>query len=716
MLQNLTEVPYRFGERCKQGPGRCAVSTNPFMRLARILYNLVKTRFDEQMWSSIESKIRDEIEELAALLPKDTEPTHKLAYEGSQSLSLSIQELEFVSSNKDIGNNYDHISFFRDSQTITTNRETAAMTKNSTNWFNVTKDPNSESILSTQLDPTAEFKMKQRKIQSRYRSKNVQRSIQVKFKPNLSQASSKILREFLAEKRSDFCRITDDIFEISFVDESARNFTRKYGYLETITKRFTPQTQFVVVSNANINDQNDPEYLREIADKFEQLLNLGYLSPSEITRFMIRSLRSQSDIGMAKKLIRKLKSKSKNLGRKHRAINRKDHIEIFDAENMFKESHEIDGKVAMIYYASQIIDFVRNGNFESLFIDGTHLSMARKQQVTLVRLHSSSTKKTVTVLYALSSSKKTEFYSKIFEVLLRLNLLTNCRFVTTDFELAIRKGFMQAVSSPIIFRFCFFHLVSACRRYSASENKTIAIENEQKGKRHQKATPHVFRLFAFLIFVPKVHQLRFFQVLKFLLRLYTSNLANEMFMDYFLHTYLRGPHSEHFYLDFGHSGIITNNFVEGVNSSLKRHNRGRMTFETFWDWMKIDTKNAILNIDEKPSLVSSRNPLFQMFAEKVKNNDNALSTFVTYANSLDAQKLGKKVRSEKVNNKANQLSFLKFLSEMQIFITDDEVTLYRGKSIVFKTDWNNYDRDEDVQVWQGLDKDYHLYFKRIRCK
>lgn len=283
-----------------------------------------------------------------------------------------------------------------------------------------------------------------------------------------------------------------------------------------------------------------------------------------------------------------------------------------------------------------------------------------------MRFYSTSSLEIITGMYAINDMKKSNSYSVIFKALDELGVLANRRYLTTDFELAIQKGYRIAIKKPITFRFCYFHLVSATRKYASSINKTISIENRLRNRPHCSTTAHIFHYFSFLIFIRRLYQFLMFYIFKFIIRSFAQSLANELFIAYFGSTYIYGPLSHHFVLDFTHTSIITNNFVEGLNSSLKRHNRGRVSTDMFLNWMRIDSKKIIMNLSNPLIKETTSNPKFNEFHSSFESQGNFLSILTDHIDETIRRTSKMTPANCKRALQDNKDTFSKYLRSFQI--------------------------------------------------
>lgn len=388
----------------------------------------------------------------------------------------------------------------------------------------------------------------------------------------------------------------------------------------------------------------------------------------------------------------------------------------FNDENLFKKEIIFGKDSIKLYYSQKTIDYIKEGNFDMMFVDGTHLKRLKKSQIILVRFYSTNTSTVVTGMYALSSSKKSEAYSNFFTVLKDLGALDQCRYLTTDFELVIQKGYKAAVKAPTTFRYCFFHLMAATRKYAPSINKTINIENQLRSRLHRLITPNLFRFFSFLVFIRKPYQQSMFKVFKFIVQRFNRSLANELFIAYFGSTYIHGPLSKHFMLDFEHSQIITNNFVEGLNSSLKRHNRGRVNVDVFLDWMKIDSKQIIMNLSDLPKKKLSSNPKFASFHSSFESHGDFLKIIVDYIEETIRKS---SIRNEKDNSIgcANEkLAFSACLRGVRLQWSEKAIVVVEKTKTIYSVLIDARPEDEDSSYWHELEPDFSSYLKRLRQK
>jgi len=560
------------------------------------------------------------------------------------------------------------------------------------------------------------FSRVKQKILSRFRSQQKTKKLLLEFEKELSDDQSKILIDYLTPKNVIVSTTDKKLFVILYTGNDINRFTRKYGYLSAIQNKISFENPCNLLADDKLNPKSKGFFSQENWNMIASLMKFSFLPHSEIKRFIIRGLDDKTKILAAKKLISKLKSTSKRYARKQKLINSVDKVYGFSGENLYKREILIDGKSLVLYYSIDVIQFIQDGKFDLMLIDSTHLKMMRKNQITIVRFYSEITNKVLTAMYAINPSKKAESYSQIFMVLDELKVMDNCKAIMADFELAIRKGFEMAIRKPIVFRMCFYHLISATRRYASSINKTISIENQQKARSHPPTSPQIFRLFSLLIFIPKQYQKAMFNVFKFLMRSFTKRISNEMFMEYFRCTYIDGPLSKHFFLDFQDSSVITNNFLEGINSSLKRHNRGRVNIETFLDWMRIDCKQTIMNLQVIPRKSCQANPKFREFYVAFASHKDFMTILFDYISQMGSLKPFDQKMALRDLCRSEFYSLREFVSGTCIEWDEFDITVKMNGKEIFIASIHDAAAEDNQEYWANIEPEFSTFFRRMRYK
>jgi len=456
------------------------------------------------------------------------------------------------------------------------------------------------------------------------------RTLTVQLATPFDQRQIKFSQEFLGLKGAQVTFVEPSLLTIRFRGDDINRFTKKYGYLETLHRRLQLTPGFAVLpSLESDSSQGDTELVKD-ASSFFRLTKQGYLPSGEIRKYLMRRIHSEKQIPLVRKIISKIKRKCKQSSVRERKRNSQRDVQIYDNENLFKAKIETADGSLYCYYSERVMNYIRSNCFDQLFVDGTHFKALRRSQLVIVRVASEQLNKVVTCLYCLAPSKKSEVYKSIFVLLESLGVLKGIKIVMSDFELAIRKGFRLSTAHPVTFRFCFFHFQSALRKFANSINKQVSLQNSERQTWHQRTTPHIHRVFSFLIFVPKSLQAIAFRLFKFVFRQVESGLSNELFFDYFERAYLNGVFFESFFIDLAESKIVTNNFVEGLNSSLKRHSRGRITISFLLDWLKISSKSEIASLSEASKAQFQTNENFTSFQQRIMQGQNFWEPIIEY--------------------------------------------------------------------------------------
>lgn len=716
MLRNLTADPQ------SRAPARYELLETYYplaesvIKVAKLFFDVLNNDINEDYWQGVSTKTRKAIRNRLGILEKVNLSSHPLWNESHRFTGIDELRKKCLTKKKVFHDN----SHSDNAKTEASPSLAIASAVNNESKFSfklTSVSTATPSVFSSiQRIESFDFLSLRKKLESRFRSRDKLRTLQIEFMQELGSQEIQVMKEYL--RRKNALALTSDkrIFAIQFIGEDVNKYTRKNGYLETLQKRINQNLISHQSQKPILFAGSYPSVFDEISSSLAKIMKFGFLPSCEIKRYIVRGLKNQADIPAAKKLISKLRTKTKRETRKHKLKNTLSSVIGFDGENLYKGEVILGQRPLIFYYSEKIVQFIREGVFDLVFVDSTHIKSLRKSQVTLVRFYSSESSKVLTALYALSPSKKAEAYTRIFKLLDELGLLINCRFLTTDFELAIRKGCEQAIKNPITFRFCFYHLIAATRRYASSINRTISLENQLKKRVHRPTLPHIFRIFSFLVFVPKPLQKLLFKAFRFVIRFHQNSLANEMFIAYFNSTYISGPLSRHFFLDLNDTHIITNNFVEGVNSSLKRHNRGRVNTDTFLDWMQLDVKQSIMNFNDSSKKTLTTNLKFKEFQERINHQTDFVRILLEYIDGVS-----KTVRSENefsiLNARSEEFrSFASFFSSITINWNEHTIFVYHNDQLIYSTTIGQEENHSEIELWAQIEPEFPTYFKRLKHK
>jgi len=305
-----------------------------------------------------------------------------------------------------------------------------------------------------------------------------------------------------------------------------------------------------------------------------------------------------------------------------------------------------------IYYSDYIVDQIKNGDFSTMFCDGTHLKQKKKHQLVLIRFHSSVNNKIYNVIYCIMLKKNSEAYAKMFDFAVKLGIVDKVKYFVSDFELAIKSGLCLALANnkmenKILFRFCYYHFVKNLRSRAASIKKVI---NKQKLK-CDPPIPYLHVIFSFLYFIPKNMRKIFFYFMVGLCREINNSISNEVFFSYVQKFYVESHYADSLYANVSIFPVTTNNTVEGVNSSLKKFTAGNLTLESVYEWMLGNARSQITSCKTKVFKLKSYYMDFHEHISK-EDYDGAIFDMIAYlSNFKSKKKSGVEKKEEKIRSK-----------------------------------------------------------------
>ena len=394
-----------------------------------------------------------------------------------------------------------------------------------------------------------------------------------------------------------------------------------------------------------------------------KLAELGFLNIRTAKEAVIKMWKDYAFKEEVKILLNKLENKIKNSKKKN--SNDFKEITIFN-ENLLKRSFSINNKDVLIYYSLFMRDYVVKGNFDFLFLDGTHLNLyGLKNQMLVFRLYSSETKEIVTVSYVICSSKKSEVYSEIILELMKAGFFNNLSLVMTDFELGFRAAFREIIKPENIqFRFCYVHLSRSLKNNVKSINKAsetnlkFACGEDLVSKKMNKIPDYIGVMFSFLIFVKPEEQKTIFYLWAAILKeLFENSIELNAFLVFFSDNYITGRFSTDFFIDTNTSKHITNNFVEGVNSSFKRFTQAYLSEKTVSDWMAFDSKMSLMKLGSEKNSSQEQTLIYFDFQKAMMEErlDAAFKIIISKISSLRNGKINEKLNSVYILSKSEFL-------------------------------------------------------------
>lgn len=416
------------------------------------------------------------------------------------------------------------------------------------------------------------------------------RNVTIRFDFEMNTQQSKEFCEELLTKKGV---VSIETVKPAFVDirfkGATNSLSRPHGYIKSALNVINFETNFETRVWANLPPV---EINKKCSSESTTLYTLLYMLMrnrciSQLTAktAMFNVWKDPEELEAFKMMLTKLSNKRKNAPHKKKVL---DDVELFSNENLCKSIVKYDTPI-YIYFSNHILDVVKTGDFDTMFIDGTHIKNSKGSQLILVRLFSTANKKVLTACYIITQSKKTEAYVMIFKKLGKLKFLDNIKHVMTDFEIAFRNALNTVFPAKFEYHFCFFHLQNATRNYAASINRVGRKLNQCK------TTPYIHTYFSYLVFSHFSTIIKAFEFLVAVFRLNNINAADEVFFDYFKSTYINSKYIDCICMDPNKFKCVTNNTVEGVNSGMKRFVAGRNSVPSILDWLAFDAKTYIIS-------------------------------------------------------------------------------------------------------------------------
>ena len=313
----------------------------------------------------------------------------------------------------------------------------------------------------------------------------------------------------------------------------------------------------------------------------------------------------------------------------HSTRTKRSHLKSFFSNEKALKGNLNDGNI-MIYYSNQELEFIRNNDFEVMFVDGTFFVGGGFSQLVLIRFWSEIKKKSLTGCRAIMAKKSADDYATLFKFLHQKEFFKNIKIVMTDFEVGITNGIMTAIpNNNFSFRFCHFHFSKALRRYSGQINKTFEVHSYS-----DRVSPFIHVAFSLLMFVGASCIKIVFCFLKDIFRQEKYNIANEVFFIYFENNYVIKKFASRLFVDLSECPYSTNNCVEGTNKHLKKFcNNSKKNIN---NWILYNMKQTILNFDN--TNVFNASTKCCDFQEKFRKGGNWIPAITDYIESLKSVK------------------------------------------------------------------------------
>lgn len=256
-----------------------------------------------------------------------------------------------------------------------------------------------------------------------------------------------------------------------------------------------------------------------------------------------------------------------------------------------------------VFYLNAVADIVKDGNYDMLFVDGTHVKSEHFTQLLLARFYSSTSKRIINGAYALTKNKNTEAYLLFLTQLKAAKMLDNIKVCMSDFERALSGALVKTIPN-VTSCFCLFHLLSATRKYAGAINKAIT---HLKLPDVKPTTVKIHYIFSYIMFVDPDKFMGVFTLLFKHVWKGTLSVADYIFARYFYQTYCVLYKINK--IDLETYPFLTNNTVEGVNSGIKRIIKNMNNQFGMENWIVEDVKKTILRYEKPKNFAVPRTTL-----------------------------------------------------------------------------------------------------------
>ena len=266
--------------------------------------------------------------------------------------------------------------------------------------------------------------------------------LRFKVLPKLSIEETKYFKEKLIH-RKDVTSIYSDNYQFSLqVTNKLYVFTRSNGIIATCLPK---NHEFIIKNKIVLKTKEELSYKIKLENQVTKyaytslrfLVNLGCLKSKDALTSVILLWKKRDEIEHFKEMIRKFENKCSNANKQTR--HDFSNINFLEDENLLKEKihgNKTNGGDIFVYFANDIIKYIKAHTFDMLFIDGTHLNVNEdKNQMLMFRLFSSKSQESITSVYSICHSKKQCVYETIIQLVNETGVLDNIQFIMTDFEL-----------------------------------------------------------------------------------------------------------------------------------------------------------------------------------------------------------------------------------------------------------------------------------------
>jgi hypothetical protein len=295
-----------------------------------------------------------------------------------------------------------------------------------------------------------------------------------------------------------------------------------------------------------------------------------------------------------------------------------------------------------IYFEPSVLEIVKMGNYDMLFVDGTHVKGKKNLQMLVFRMYDSISMRIINAAYALCASHETATYELILGKLKAVGFFEKVKFSMTDFERSLRNAIQNVIKNCVLLS-CFFHLVTAARKYAAKINKTIvALKYTSESK------PTTVKIHMFLGYALFLGENKLIGVITLLYELIMNrqfSIADHLFISYFIKTYTVLYKIQK--ADLSVYPFLTNNTVEGTNSGIKRAFFGKNTEAAAENWILHDTKRSILNYETKKVYTV---PQITLEITKAETDNIWLRKFIVKLEETAPSRLSRKEEFDKMLN------------------------------------------------------------------
>lgn len=141
-----------------------------------------------------------------------------------------------------------------------------------------------------------------------------------------------------------------------------------------------------------------------------------------------------------------------------------------------------------------------------------------------------------------------------------------------------------------------------------------------------------------------------------------------------------------------------------------------MNIHTFLDWLKLDCKQTIMNLDESSKTRPLSNPKFEEFSNSFSSHENFVWVLLDYIAELEREFKPQSLTLSKQSKKQDFRDFANYLRQFEFQWDENSIKVMKGEMLAFNAPLVETDQEPDDYLWRQIEPEYQSYFRRLKQK